>query len=113
MRVGSGSDGLCRTVRPAASRGGAQLSGVQRFHPHALRRTLACEWVDRGGSLSALQQLLGRSPITVTQRCGRISDSMVRAELRRLASVAGAVASGEDPGRESVGWLMDGGVAKW
>jgi hypothetical protein len=37
---------------------------------------------------------LGHSSITVTQRYGRISDSMVRAEVMRLASVASAVAGG-------------------
>src|SRR5580765_8066961 len=76
-----------------------------RFHPHVLRRTLACEWVDRGGNLAALQRLLGHSSITVTQRYCRISDSMVRAEMTRLASGASAVASGEEPTQESVAWL--------
>ena len=70
-----------------------KLSGVERFHVHMLRHTFACAWVDRGGSLAALQQLLGHSSITTTQRYGRISDSMVRAEMMRLESVASAVAS--------------------
>ncbi len=76
---------------------------IPQFHRHMLRHTFACESVDRGGSLAALQQLSGHSSITVTRRYGRMSDSMVRAEVMRLASVAGAVASGEDQGRESVG----------
>lgn len=80
-----------------------RLSGVDRFHPHMLRHTFACEWVDRGGSLAALQSLLGHSSITVTQRYGRISDSMVRAEVMRLASVASGVASGASRSEESVG----------
>src|SRR5262245_36426345 len=68
-----------------------RLPGVQRFHPHMLRHTFACEWVDRGGSLAALQTLLGHSSITVTRRYGRISDSMVRAEMMRLSSVASEI----------------------
>ena len=80
-----------------------RLSGVQRFHPHMLRHTFACEWVDRGGSLAALQSLLGHSSITVTQRYGRISDSMVRAEMMRLTSVASAVANESTADGESVG----------
>ena len=89
--------------RGSFSRMVRRLSGIQRFHPHMLRHTFACEWVDRGGSLAALQQLLGHSSITVTLRYGRISDSMVRAEVMRLASVASAEASGEEPTQESVG----------
>jgi integrase len=61
-----------------------RLSGVERFHVHMLRHTFACGWVDRGGSLAALQQLLGHSSITTTQRYGRISDDMVRREVERL-----------------------------
>ena len=68
-----------------------------------LRRTFACAWVDRGGSLAALQQLLGHSPITTTQRYGRISDSMVRAEMVRLESVASAVASENAGSTDAVG----------
>ena len=50
------------------------------FHVQLQRHTFACSWVDRGGSLAALQHLLGHSSITTTQRHGRISDSMVKAE---------------------------------
>jgi len=42
-----------------------KLSGVERFHVHMLRHTFACSWVDRGGSLAALQHLLGHSSITM------------------------------------------------
>ena len=44
---------------------------VERFHLHMLWHTLACAWVGWGGSLAALQQLLGHS-------------SMVRTEMLRL-----------------------------
>jgi integrase len=76
-----------------------KLSGVERFHVHMLRHTFACSWVDRGGSLAALQHLLGHLSINTTQRYGRISDSMVRAEMMRPESVAGGV----PPTGESVG----------
>ena len=66
-----------------------RLSGVERFHVHMLRHTFACGWVDRGGSLAALQQLLGHSSITTTQRYGRISDDVIRREVERLEGVAG------------------------
>lgn len=63
-------------------------TGAERFHVHMLRHSLACGWVDRGGSLAPLQALLGHSSITTTQRYRRIFDSMLRAEMMRLESVA-------------------------
>ena len=36
-------------------------------------------------SARALQQLLGRSTVTIIQRCARISDEMVQCKLERAA----------------------------
>jgi integrase len=70
--------GFARMVR--------RYSGVGRFHPHQMRHTFACRWLERGGSLAALQQMLGHSSIVTTQRYARISDDMVRREVGRLES---------------------------
>jgi integrase len=69
------------------------LTGV-RFHPHQMRHTFACQWLDRGGSLAALQAILGHSTIVTTQRYARLSDDHVRAEVERISgkSVANSVA---------------------
>lgn len=64
-----------------------KYSGVKRFHVHQLRHNFACVWLERGCSLAALQQLLGHSSIVTTQRYGRISDDMIRAEVERIACV--------------------------
>jgi len=64
-----------------------------------LWHTFACSRVDGGGNLAALQHLLGHVSINTTQHYGRISDSMVGAEMMRLESVA----SGVPPTGESVG----------
>jgi integrase/recombinase XerD len=78
-------------------------SGVKRFHLHQLRHTFACTWLERGGSLAALQQLLGHSSIVTTQRYGRISDDMVRAEVERVGCVPTCVPSTWGAADESVG----------
>ena len=68
-----------------------KLSGLDRFHVHQLRHTFACDWIARGGSLAALQQILGHASVVTTQRYARLSDAHVRAEAERIA---GQVAAG-------------------
>ena len=83
----SASGSFARTVR--------QLSGIERFHVHQLRHTFACQWLERGGSLAALQQILGHSTIVTTQRYARLSDDLVMREAERIEGqgVAKGVAS--------------------
>jgi len=61
-----------------------RASGVGRFHVHQLRHTFACQWLERGGSLAALQQILGHASIVTTQRYARLSDEAVMREFVRL-----------------------------
>lgn len=74
-----------------------RLSGLQRFHVHQLRHTYACRWLEDGGSLAALQQILGHSSIVTTQRYARISDDLVMREAERIEGrgVARGVAGAE------------------
>ena len=62
-----------------------RLTGVEGFHVHQMRHTFACQWLERGGSLAALQQILGHASITTTQRYARLTDEAVMREARRLA----------------------------
>jgi len=49
-----------------------------------MRHTFACQRSERGGSLAALQQVLGHASITTTQRYAKLSDEAVMREARRL-----------------------------
>lgn len=62
-----------------------RLSRVERFHVHQLRHTFACRWLERGGSLAALQQLLGHGSIQTTERYARIADDLVAREVERVS----------------------------
>jgi len=65
-------------------------SGVARFHAHQMRHTFACRWLERGGSLAALQQMLGHASVVTTQRYARLGDEHVR---RQAEHVFGATVS--------------------
>lgn len=70
-------------------------TGISRFHAHQMRHTFACQWLERGGSLAALQQILGHASVVTTQRYARLTDDMVMSESQRLTGrgVAKGVAS--------------------
>ena len=59
-------------------------TGIEGFHCHQTRHTFACGWIERGGSLAALQQILGHASVVTTQRYARLSDDAVRREAERL-----------------------------
>ena len=63
-----------------------RLSGVEGFHVHQMRHTFACQWLERGGNLAALQQILGHASIETTQRYARLGDEAVMREAVRIAT---------------------------
>jgi integrase len=59
---------------------------IERFHVHQMRHTFACQWLEKGRSLPALQQGLGHASVETTQRYARPSDESVMAELKKNSS---------------------------
>jgi integrase len=66
-----------------------RATGIAGFHVHQTRHTFACQWLERGGSLAALQQILGHASIETTQRYARIADEMVMREAERISGNGG------------------------
>ncbi len=62
-----------------------RATGIERFHVHQMRHTFACQWLERGGGLAALQQILGHASIVTTQRYAKLTDEAVMREAERLA----------------------------
>jgi len=77
------------------SRTVAAKAKVAGFHVHQLRHSFACRWLEAGGSLAALQQLLGHSTIVTTQRYARLSERAVAAEVARVGRRATSGATGQ------------------
>jgi integrase len=67
-----------------------RMAGMARFHVHQMRHTFGCQWMDRGGNLAALQQVMGHASIVTTQRYARMSDEVVMREAERIAETGGA-----------------------
>jgi integrase len=66
------------------SRSIRKITGIAGFHAHQMRHTFACQWLERGGSLADLQQILGHASIVTTQRYARLTDEIVMAERLRM-----------------------------
>ena len=78
-----------------------ELSHVERFRSHLCRHTFATEWRKAGGSLAALQVLLGHSRIKVTEIYGTISDDLVEREASRIAEARASRKNGTRNGTNS------------
>lgn len=59
-------------------------AGISDFRPHDLRHTFASHYVMRGGSLRALQKILGHADIKMTMRYAHLSKEFAREEIKLL-----------------------------
>lgn len=61
-----------------------RVSGVEQFHSHRCRHTFGCRWIERGGTLESLQEIMGHASIATTQIYARLGERAVRAEAERV-----------------------------
>ena len=58
-------------------------SSILGFHPHQLRHTFACQWLEKGRSIEALRHVLGHSSIATTERYAGLSEDAIMREVTR------------------------------
>jgi integrase len=59
-------------------------SGIADFHVHRCRHTFAMRWLEAGGNLAVLQQILGHRDLSTTMRYARVTDELVEREANRV-----------------------------
>jgi integrase len=60
-----------------------ETAKIEDFHFHDLRHTFASRYVMAGGSLPALQQILGHAALTMTMRYSHLSPKHIREEMEK------------------------------
>ena len=63
---------------------GAQI-GRRDLRPHLLRHSFSTLWIERGGSVTILQEILGHKQLTTTQRYVHLSQTHIASEMARLS----------------------------
>ena len=70
---------FARTIR--------RYSGIEDFHVHRCRHTFACRWLESGGNLAVLQQILGHRDLSTTMRYARVTDELLERESAKVLGV--------------------------
>jgi len=71
------------------SRSIRRRTGIAEFHVHRCRHTFAMCWLEAGGNLAVLQQILGHRDLGTTMRYARVTDDLVQREAERVRATSG------------------------
>ena len=78
-----------QSIRAAFERA-VTKAGLDDFTFHDLRHTFASRFMQRGGTITTLREILGHSSLAMTMRYAHLSPAHLRAEMERTAT-AGSV----------------------
>lgn len=67
------------------SRSVRRITEFDDFHVHRCRHTFAYRWLEAGGNLAVLQQILGHRDLSTTMRYARVTDELIEREAERVA----------------------------
>jgi integrase len=70
--------GFARAVR--------RMTGIEGFHVHRTRHTYAMDWLAHGGSLAALQELLGHADLKTTAIYAKVNQDLVDREAEAVSN---------------------------
>lgn len=73
-------------------------TGIADFHAHRCRHTFAMRWLEAGGNLAVLQQILGHRDLSTTMRYARVTDDLITREAERVERLRRGEAEPESRG---------------
>ncbi len=86
-RIINGPDGKPLRDIKRSFRTALKNAGIKDFHFHDLRHTSASYMVMRGASLKSVQEHIGHTSLTMTQKYAHLSPEFQRSEVERLSGV--------------------------
>lgn len=79
-----------------------ELANLPSFHVHQLRHTAACQLLESGASLAAVQSVLGHGSVRTTQRYAGLGHAMVAREVARARGRFASNVGGNEGGSAEV-----------